>query len=110
LTLISSAEYSYLLLYSLGLQGHYHFKNSTFHHYSYFCLIEFFFFYFFFFLIFTFASRGLKRFIFFFEYAFKFIKTIIFDRTMILKLLLKFVNIAIQGLNIFFFDLKLSFF
>ena len=55
-----------------------------------------------------FLKYGIKTcdsFFFFFKYTFKFIETIIFDRTMILKLLLKFVNIAIQGLNIFFFAL-----
>ena len=59
-----------------------------------------------------FLKCGIKTcnsFFFFFEFAFKFIETIIFDRTMILKLLLKFVDIAIQTLDSFFFTLKFPF-
>ena len=41
------------------------------------------------------SIKTCNSFFFFFEYAFKFIETIIFDRTMILKLLLKFVDTAI---------------
>ena len=56
-------------------------------------------------LFLKYAIKTCNSFFFFFKYTFKFIETIIFDRTMILKVLLKFVNIAIQGLNIFFFAL-----
>ena len=56
-------------------------------------------------LFLKYAIKTCNSFFFFFEFAFKFIETIIFDRTMILKVLLKFVNIAIQGLNSFFFAL-----
>ena len=60
-------------------------------------------------LFFECGIKTCNSFFFFFKFAFKFIKTIIFDRTMILKLLLKFVDIAIQTLDSFFFTLKFAF-
>ena len=59
-----------------------------------------------------FLKYGIKTcnsFFFFIKFAFKFIKTIIFDRTMILKLLLKFVDIAIKTLDSFIFNLKFAY-